>query len=344
MSGIKRGIDRRQFIKMAALAGCTSLAGHLGHAEAKTSSEEPVSPLYIALNMSKVANNEESFRLMKRVGPRVCVTTASHPGFVGFQANIQTGILPLAGRYGGGRVHMEKDLNPIRNYQYTMWKDWRDHDDFHKKQFNKIFELCGSCLSMVIEGPWEPVYRIVDAKMPPVRSMGQITDLGADLQKKKEFIRFATPSRCVAMAEHTVRPGKEKEFEEGAVATMNALSDSTGFLGYMILKQIGVCALGSFMLDPKSMGEAMETLGANPPKDPKPLFKTPEAMPSPPEYLIHTEWDAVEMAQLGFAKVLVNNRIRKIHDDGVMAHLMRGPYIMFFQPMMEEPGWRSMLV
>jgi sulfur oxygenase/reductase len=343
MSGIKKGVDRRQFIKMAALAGCTSLAGHWEYADAKTSSKEPASPFYIALNMSKVTNNEESFRLMKRVGPKVCITTASHPGFVGFQANIQTGILPLAGRYGGGRVHMEKELNPIRNYQYTMWKDWRDHDDFHKNQFNRIFELCGSCLSMVIEGPWEPVYRIVDAKMSPIRSMGQITDLAADMQKKKEFIRFATPRRCVAMAEHTVRPGRETDFEKGAVATMNALSDSTGFLGYMILKQIGVCALGSFMLDPKSMGEALETLGANPPKDPKPLFKTPEAMPSPPEYLIHTEWDEVEMARLGFAKVLVNHTIRKIHDDGVMAHLMRGPYIMFFQPMMEEPGWRSML-
>jgi sulfur oxygenase/reductase len=215
--------------------------------------------------MSKVANNEESFQLMKKVGPRVCITTATHPGFVGFQANIQTGILPLAGRYGGGKVHMEKELNPIRNYQYTMWKRWQDHDDFHLKQFDRTFELCGSCLSMVIEGPWEPVYRIVKAKMPPVRSMGQITDLGIDMKEEKEFIRFVTPRRCVAMAEHTVKP------------------------------------------------------------------------------LIHSEWDAAEMAQLGFAKVFVNHRIRKIHDDGVMAHLMRGPYIMFFQPMMEEPGWRSML-
>jgi hypothetical protein len=34
---------------------------------------------------------------------------------------------------------------------------------------------------------------------------------------------------------------------------------------------------------------------------------------------------------------------RKIHDDGVMAHLIRGSYIMFFQPMMEESGWRSFL-
>jgi len=31
-----------------------------------------------------------------------------------------------------------------------------------------------------------------------------------------------------------------------------------------------------------------------------------EAVPSPPEYLIHTEWEAAAMAQLGFAKVLVN--------------------------------------
>ena len=111
------------------------------------------SPIYLALNMSKVANNEESFNLMHKVGPRVCITTASHPGFVGFQANIQTGILPLAGRYGGGKVNMEKELNPIRNYQYTMWKKWEDHDDFHQKEFNRIFELCGSCLGMVIEGP-----------------------------------------------------------------------------------------------------------------------------------------------------------------------------------------------
>ena len=79
-------------------------------------------PIYLALNMSKVVNSEESFNLMHKVGPRVCITTATHPGFVGFMANIQTGILPLAGRYGGGSIHMEKTLNPVRNYQYTMWK------------------------------------------------------------------------------------------------------------------------------------------------------------------------------------------------------------------------------
>ena len=40
--------------------------------------------------------------------------------------------------------------------------------------------------------------------------MGQITDLGIDMKEEKEFIRFATPRRCVTMADHTVKPGREK--------------------------------------------------------------------------------------------------------------------------------------
>ena len=132
-------------MKLTALAaGAAAFAGTEPVAMAQKAVNEPESPIYLALNMSKVANNENSFRLMHRVGPRVCITTATHPGFVGFQANIQTGILPLAGRYGGGKVHMEKELNPIRNYQYTMWKRWEDHDDFHVQQFDRVFELCGS--------------------------------------------------------------------------------------------------------------------------------------------------------------------------------------------------------
>ena len=160
-------------------------------------------PIYLALNMSKVVNNEESFNLMHKVGPRVCITTATHPGFVGFMANIQTGILPLAGRYGGGSIHMENALNPVRNYQYTMWKRWQDHDEFHEKQFSRIFELCTSCLGMVVEGPWEPVYGIVKAKMSPVRSMGQIADLGKDFNSKKSL--SALPPHSAVLPSANIR-------------------------------------------------------------------------------------------------------------------------------------------
>jgi hypothetical protein len=64
-------MDRRHFIKLAALAaGGASFAGGSPFAQARQASEEPESPIYLALNMSKVANNEESFWLMKKVEPR----------------------------------------------------------------------------------------------------------------------------------------------------------------------------------------------------------------------------------------------------------------------------------
>lgn len=294
------------------------------------SDREPESAIYVALNMSWVANAPESFALMEKIGPRVCITTASHPGFLGFQADVQSGILPLAGRYGGAKLRMERELNPIRIYQYTMWRHWQDHDDFHREHFDRVFELCASCLSMVIQGPWEPVFRLVRSRMNPTAG--------------REDAGYRPRSRCVAIAEHTVRPGAEAAFEAGVAETMDAVGNSAGFQGYMVLKQIGVSALGSFMLDPHSMGEALQTLGGHPPKAPKPLFETTEAVPNPPEYLVHSEWDSPDAAQLGLAKVLVNHGIRRMHDDAVLAHLIRGPYVLLFQPMMEEPSWRDAIV
>ncbi|MDY0213204.1 MAG: sulfur oxygenase reductase family protein [Desulfuromonadaceae bacterium] len=297
----------------------------------------------IACSMARIVNSPESFETMQSIGPKVCIATASAPGFLGFQSSVQTGILPMAGRWGGGKLHMEEELNPIREIQYTMWESWQAHEKFHETQFDRVFELCGHCLSMVVEGPWEPVYEVVKGCMPPVRGMGQIAELASDLQQKKELVRFVTPQRTIAFGEHTVLPGHEKAFEKGAINTMEALADSPGFLGYMILKQIGVCALGSFMFDPASMALARQTLGAHPPKNPKPQFSTPDMRPTPTEYVIHSEWEAVEMGRMGFGRTLVNSKIRKIHDEGVVAHLAKGPYVAFFNPIMEEESWRSMI-
>lgn len=297
----------------------------------------------IACSMARITNTPESFATMQSIGPKVCITTADSEGFLGFQSSIQTGILPLSGRWGGGSLHIEKELNPIREIQYTMWESWEIHEEFHEKKFERFFELCGHCLSMVVEGPWEPVYEVVKGHMPPIRGMGQIAGLAADLKREEEFVRFVTPQRCVAFVEHTVLPGREQDFEKGAVETMEAMSDSPGFLGYMILRQIGICAMGSFMFDPESMALARQTLGAHPPPNPKPQFRTPDVKPNPAEYVIHSEWEAVEMARMGFGRTLVNRKIRKIHDDGVMAHLAKGPYVGFFQPIMEEETWRPMI-
>ncbi len=304
---------------------------------------EDESPIHVAINMSKVRNDDRSRELMGSIGPKVCITTAEHPGFVGFQANLQVGALSMAGRWGAAEVRMD-DLNPIRNWQYTMWNHYDDHDEFHEQQFERIFELCTACEEMIVDGPWEPVYAVVAARMPRIKAMSQIFDTSRQMMEGEQFVRFATPERGVACAPHTVKPGHEEAFEQGAIETMEALrQEATGLLGYMILKQIGVCPLGSFRLDAKSMGQALESLGAVPPDDWEPAFATEDARPSPPQYMIHTEWDAVELARLGFGKTLVNHKIRKIHDEGVVDHLINGPYIMFFEPMMEEDSWRDQL-
>jgi sulfur oxygenase/reductase len=286
----------------------------------------------VAINKSKVVNDANSMRLMMEVGPRVCITTASHPGFLGYENSLQIGVLPLAGRYGGAKIHMEKELNPIAMFQYTFWKTWQDHEDFHQKEFDRIFELCGHCLSMVVEGPWEPIYEIVAAKMP------------IPTPEDRAAIRsLMSPERVVVVGEHSVKGGKEREFEKGVPQVLDMISQSPGFLGYMLLKEVGASAIGSFQLTPGALMEALQTLGANPPKSKKGNFLPLEAASKPAEYIVHTEWESPELAHGGLAKVLVNHEIREAHNEKVLAHVIRGPYIMFFRPMMEDPNWRRHL-
>lgn len=79
--------------------------------------------LIIAISQAKVSNIPASHELMMKVGSKACITTASHPGFLGFEQLIQTGIHAMAGRSGGGSVDMGDTLNPVALYQYTVWKD-----------------------------------------------------------------------------------------------------------------------------------------------------------------------------------------------------------------------------
>jgi hypothetical protein len=141
-------------------------------AENETSQRKPI----VALRVARITNSPESLETMQSVGPKVCIATASSEGFLGFQSRIQTGILPMAGRWGRGKISMREEMNPILEYQYTMWKSWQAHDEFHETNFEQFFELCNSCLSMVVEGPWEPVYEIV--KGTHASDKGHGTDSG----------------------------------------------------------------------------------------------------------------------------------------------------------------------
>ena len=130
----------------------------------------PQSDPIIAINQSKIVNRPESVETMMKVGPKFCVTTASHPGFLEVEPLIQTGIYSMAGRFGGGAMDMRESLNPTGIFQSAVWKDVHSHEEMHHDNFDEIYELCGHCLDMVVEGPWEPLYEVLRADVPELAS------------------------------------------------------------------------------------------------------------------------------------------------------------------------------
>ncbi len=314
----------------------------------------------LAINKSAVINDPSSFEKMSKIGPKVCLTTANEPGFLGFHAFLQTGTHPLAGRYGAAQVVtadsleavMESPtnlrLNPLNLWQYTIWEDAEAHERMHYEQFDRIFELCGGCLDMVVDGPSEPVYTIVEADMPRLVGLTDVPQvMGAAFAQQKPVpkVRLAM-KRLVALGEHFVLEGKEEAFLEGAIRTLEMLKESApGMIGWMILEKQGESALSTFQLSPPAFWESMQTLGANPPKSRRTNYGefgkdyTGPPIPSsgPKEYLVHMEWESPDALTFGLALTGVNPELRKIHDDGVLAHLARlPPYYRIFAPAMED--------
>lgn len=309
----------------------------------------------IALNMSKVENRPESYETMMAVGPKVCITTASHPGFLGFEQLIQTGIHPMAGRFGGGSMDMSKKrknhpkLNPMGMFQYTIWKDVYSHEEMHHKNFDEIYELCGNCLDMVVEGPWEAYFEIIASDLPQLTTMTDVPNvLGASFAEQKPIPKVAlVGQRTITVGDHWVMDGHEEDFEKGAEETLNYMKKNVpGMVGWMIMKQIGASAIGSFQLDPEGM--LKQTLGANPPKyntnyGDKIPSKPPIPAQKPTQYLVHIEWESPDTAHMGLGHVMVDYELRQMHNNGVLKHLDKGPYYMIFAPMMEQGMWRKHL-
>ncbi|HQT29986.1 MAG TPA: sulfur oxygenase reductase family protein [Thiobacillus sp.] len=304
----------------------------------------------IAISQARNLNRPESYETMMKVGPKVCITTASHPGFLGFEQLIQTGVHSLGGRYGGGAINMGESLNPAAMYQYTVWKDIASHEEMHHDNFDTLYELCSSCLSMVVEGPWEVYYEIVQSDMPPLVAMTDVPSLvGESVAAKQPLPKIALAlQRTILLGDHGVMPGHEAAFEQGVVDTLQFMQAAVpGLVGWMVLKQLGASAIGSFQYDPEGMHKA--TLGANPP-----AYRTNHgsAVPTQPlippqtpaQYLVHLEWASPELAHSGLGYVMVDYELRQIHNEGVLRHLDRGPYYLVFSTMMEQGLWRRKLV
>ena len=93
-----------------------------------------------------------------------------------------------------------------------------------------------------------------------------------------------------------------------------------GLVGWMLLKPLGVSAIGSFQFAPDEAIQAVSTLGANPPDyrtNYGDTWKLDRIPPIPPEkptnYLVHMEWESPQAAQAGLAMAFTSPALRKIH-------------------------------
>jgi len=314
----------------------------------------------VAINQSAIVNRPESFDNMMKVGPRVCLTTANSDGFIGFHALIQIGAHPIGGRFGGAEIvaadsleaimadPSEIKLNPLNLWQYTVWETADAHEKMHFDNFERIFELCGHCLDMVVEGPNEPVFKVVASDLP--RLMG-VTDvpaiLGAAFQEKKPVPKVRlSDRRLVTIGEHTLKSGTEEEFIKGATKTLELLKEEApGMIGWMIMKKEGDAGLGPLQFAPKEFWQSLQTLGAHAPDEPRTNFGVWNedyngvAVPHEgyPQYYVHMEWEDPRTLMFGVSLTGVNPTIRKVHDEGVMQHLAKvPPYYRVFAPLMED--------
>ncbi|MCY0885766.1 MAG: sulfur oxidation protein, partial [Firmicutes bacterium] len=148
--------------------------------------------------------------------------------------------------------------------------------------------------------------------------------------------------RIIAHSEHLIIPGLEKEFEDAIVPVMEAFEKAPGFLGYMVMKQIGASAIGSMQLVPEGLHQALQTLGDYPPRVKEGNFQLVQAKSTPAEYVVHMEWADLNAAMFGISRVAINHEVRTLHDRALKT-VLRGPYVTLWNPMMEDTSWRRYL-
>ena len=301
------------------------------------SEAEPKSPLYVAINRVLVNNDPNLMSMMKQASSKMCLATALTPGFKGFDLMKQIGACPMGMRWGASS-DMGDRLSHIWIDQFTYWESWEAHENFHETFEDVVVDTCAKCGDVLLEGPEEPIYRVVYSDLPKLISMNQWLRRSAE----GESDGYAVDSRktVTVMALHKVRPGQEEEFEAGETATMEKLKESTGMVGCQILKRIGLSTLGSGHATVESLLEKLKnSTGCK-------LQRTAdvwEGYTVPAEYLVMVEWESLHDAQGGMPHVNVKPELLFIHGPKVLNNCLHMPNVRLADSMFREQTYREIL-
>ncbi|WP_299872713.1 sulfur oxygenase reductase family protein [uncultured Cocleimonas sp.] len=298
---------------------------------------EPKSPLYVAINKVLVKNDPNLMRMMKQASAKMCLATSLTPGFSGFDLMKQVGSCPMGMRWGASS-DMSDELSHIWIDQITYWDSWEAHEDFHETFEDVVVDTCARCGDVLLEGPEEPVYRVVKSDLPSLISMTQW--LRKSAEGKADGYAVDSGNSVTVMATHKIKPGAEAEFEEGEIATMEGLKATSGMVGYQILKRIGISTLGSGHATVESIMEDMKNSSGSKLKRTAEVW---EGYTIPAEYLVMVEWDSLGAAQAGMPHVNVKPELLFQHGPKVLNNCLHMPTVRMSDSMFREQSNREIL-
>lgn len=300
---------------------------------------EPVSPLYVAINRVLVRNDPNLMRMMKEASSRMCLATALTPGFRGFELMRQRGTCPMGMRWAASS-DMSAELSHIWIDQFTYWDSIEAHESFHETFEDVVVESCAKCGSMLLDGPEEPVYRIVRSELPKLISKNQMMKMGFENHGDTRGYAMDSGQSVTVLASHHVRPGKEAEFEEGEIQTMEMLRETAGMVGYQILKRIGLSTLGSGHATVESIMEDLKDSSGSRLKRTAEVW---EGYTIPAEYLTMVEFEDLQSAQGGMPHVNVKPEILFVNGPRVLNNCLTMPTVRISDSMFREHSYREIL-
>lgn len=235
-------------------------------------------------------------------------------------------------------VDMGENLSHIWIDQFTYWDSWEDHENFHETFEDVVVDTCARCGEVLLEGPEEPVYRIVHSSMPKLVSQNQW--LQKQLKGEAEGYAIDSGETMTVMATHRIKPGAEAEFEEAEVQTLEMLKESVGMVGYMILKRIGQSTLGSGHATVESMMEDLKDSSGSKLKRTAEVW---EGYTIPAEYLVLVEWENMQMAIGNMPHVNVKPKLLFTHGPKVLNNCLQMPTVRMATSMFKEQTYREVL-
>jgi len=300
---------------------------------------EPKSPLYVAINRVFVENDPNLMQMMKQASSKMCLATALTPGFSGFDLMKQVGACPMGMRWGASS-DMRQALSHIWIDQITYWDSWEAHENFHETFEDVVVDTCAKCGDVLLDGPEEPVYRIVKSDLPKLISKNQMLKMGFENDGDTSGYALNSGETVTVMAQHIIKHGKEEEFEKAEVQVMDMLKETSGVIGYQILKRIGLSTLGSAHATVESIMEDMQDSSGSKLKRTAEVW---EGYNLPAQYLVMVEFESLAAAQSGMPHVHVKPEILFIHGPKVFNNCIRVPSVYLSDSMFAEHSYREIL-